>query len=74
MNISFPKHTVSVVAKYACTCGHKFSRKNSDWFTMSPFNTQTESECYDEIYEQQSNLTRLCPKCKSKCQPLKSDK
>ena len=49
---------------------HKFTRKNSDWFTINPFNTKTPDECIKEIRETQSKRKRNCPKCKLECIPL----
>ena len=70
MRMTFAKNTVSVSAKYKCECGHKFTRKNSDWFTINPFNRKTPDECVKEIREEQSKRKRNCPKCKRECSPL----
>lgn len=73
MLINFQKITVSVNAKYVCSCGHKFSRKNSDWFTMSPFNHKTYDECYAGIKNKMENKKRICPKCKEECIPINKE-
>jgi len=70
MRTTFAKNTVSVSAKYKCDCGHKFTRKNSDWYTINPFNTNTPDECRKKIREEQSKRKRNCPKCDLECIPL----
>jgi hypothetical protein len=70
MRVTFAKNTVSVTVKYACKCGHKFTRKNSDWFTINPYNTKSAAECRDEIKKEQSIRKRNCPKCSKECKPL----
>lgn len=71
MRMTFAQNNVSVTAKYVCTCGHKFTRKNSDYFTINPFNTKTPKECREEIIAEQSVRKRDCPKCKKTCKPIK---
>lgn len=73
MRITFKKHTISVPAKYHCECGCKFTRKNCDWFTITPFTTKTFDECKKEIISTQSIRVRDCPKCKSECSPLQHE-
>lgn len=64
MIISFPKQTVSVTVKYLCKkCGYRFTRTNSDWFTISPFNTEAPQQISVDIRERLSTKIRPCPKC-----------
>ena len=70
MRITFQKVTVAISAKYKCKCGHKFTRKNSDWFTINPFNTKTPEELRRDLLDKQSKRVRECPKCKEECSPL----
>lgn len=67
--ITFPKKTVRVDNTYHCTCGHKFYRKLSDWFTINPFNSKPEHECRQEIKERLLATTKTCPKCKQEVPP-----
>ena len=68
--MTFAQNNVYVVATYVCDCGHKFTRKNSDYFTINPFNTKTPKECREDIIAQQSVRERDCPKCKKSLTPI----
>lgn len=70
MRITFQKRWVLVVCKYVCKCGHKFTRKNNDWYTINPFNTKPEIEIVADMKTKQGNLKRVCPKCKAIVKPL----
>lgn len=70
MRITFAKNTITITVKYICKCGHKFTRKNSDWFTVNPFNTKSPQESREQIRMEQSSRKRLCPKCQNECKPI----
>lgn len=65
----FAKKWVGITAKYICECGHKFTRKNTDWYTMSPFNPNSESETRSQIGKELREKKRPCPKCKKEVKP-----
>lgn len=67
---SYRSNKVSCKVKYHCTCGHKFTRVNSDEFTMSRFNKLSYKDSLDITFEQVKNKKRYCPKCKTICEPL----
>lgn len=69
-SVSFAKNTVVFNAKYECQCGYKFVRKNSDWFTINPFNTKSIEENRSDILAELKIKKRDCPKCKSTCVPI----
>lgn len=66
---NFAKKWVGVTVKYICKCGHKFTRKNTDWFTMSPLNPKSESENRADISTELKKRKRPCPKCKAEVKP-----
>ena len=69
MKTTFPKHIVKIKNNYVCTCGHKFSRELSDWFTMNPFNNTSEVDNRRYIADILMKTTKDCPKCKTTCKP-----
>ena len=68
--ITFQKKTIRVSNYYKCACGHRFTRRLSDWYTMSPLNPMSEAECRNSIAEKLMKETRRCPKCKSVVDPV----
>jgi hypothetical protein len=67
---TYAKHTVCYNAKYKCPgCGHTFYRKNSDWFTMSPFNKSSISESQRITLDKCKQKIRCCPKCQTEVKP-----
>ena len=71
MKMTFEKTWVERKVKYICSCGHKFTRKNRDWFTMSPFNTKTFHQCYEDYGKACAVRIRNCPKCDKEVKPVK---
>lgn len=71
MRITFAKQWVRVSVKYICKCGHKFTRINTDWFTVNPFNTKAPAEIRTDMTKAQSGRKRVCPKCKAEVIPSK---
>lgn len=72
MRVTFPKRWISIVADYACSCGHKFRRNNRDWYTDNPFHDSKESA--EKIRLEQRKRVRPCPKCKKQLKPKNKDK
>lgn len=72
MRITFAKQWVRVTVKYLCKCGHKFSRLNTDWFTINPFNTDTPQNIRNKMAKDQAERKRICPKCKKEVKPSKN--
>lgn len=70
---TYRKNYVRISKRYRCECGHKFTRLNSRWFTMNPFNKKSYRECYDEYKEELNVLKRNCPKCGKEIAPVNSD-
>lgn len=70
-HITYAKNYVRDTVKYICKCGHKFTRINSDWFTMSPFNTKSYEECHKEYHDKNIKRIRPCPKCGANVKPKK---
>jgi hypothetical protein len=66
---TFPKHYVEINAKYYCKCGHKFYRKNRDWFTVNPLNTMDFNQSREELKNRLKKKIRACPKCGNKIKP-----
>lgn len=71
MRVRFAKQWVRVSVIYICKCGHKFTRLNTDWFTVNPFNTQTPAEIREDMTSEQKKRKRACPKCKAEVKPSK---
>lgn len=69
MRITFTKQWVKVTVSYLCKCGHKFSRVNTDWFTISPFNKDTPQNIRNKMAKEQAERIRICPKCKKEVKP-----
>lgn len=69
MKVTFPKKTIRVSNYYKCICGHNFSRKLSDWYTMSPLNPMSEGECRASIAEKLMKEHNKCPKCNNMVKP-----
>lgn len=59
----YAPQTMRFYAKYVCSCGHKMTRINSDYFTRSPFNTHTNEECWNDLFISTRTQKRKCPKC-----------
>jgi len=72
MTICYQPNTRSMQAKYVCSCGHKFTRKNSDWWTRSPFNSHTDEYCDAKVLIYNLTKKRICPKCKAEVCPVLS--
>lgn len=70
MRITFAKQWVKVSVKYACKCGHNFTRLNTDWFTITSFNTDTPENIREEMLKTQRERKRVCPKCKKIVRPV----
>lgn len=66
---TYPKHYVEINCRYHCQCGHKFYRKNRDWFTVNPLNTKSYNESRKEILERMKKKIRKCPQCKNTVKP-----
>jgi len=69
MRITFAKHHIRISVNYVRKCGHKFTRTNSDWYTISPFNTMPEPELRSKMSKELSSKKRACPKCKEIVKP-----
>lgn len=67
----YQQNYVRDTVKYACKCGHKFTRVNSDWFTLNPLHNKTFEECTAEYHKKNKERVRDCPKCKQKVKPVK---
>jgi hypothetical protein len=63
MTITYRPHELKLKMKYKCNCGHKMTRINSDYYTLSPFNNHSikanDAKLYYSIYTKK----RKCPKC-----------
>ncbi len=70
MRTNFAKKTISVSNYYKCQCGNNFTRKVSDWYTMSPLNPMSESECRATIADRLMRKEKTCPKCKVIVNPV----
>ena len=66
---TYPKHYVEINARYYCKCGHKFYRKNRDWFTVNPLNTSEYNECVKTLKNKLTKKVRNCPKCSNPVKP-----
>ena len=67
---TYPKHSIGVDAKYKCTkCGHRFYRKNNDWFTVNPLSNSDYNTARKETLERMKNKVRKCPKCDTEVKP-----
>jgi len=60
---TYPKHYVEISARYNCKCGHKFYRKNRDWFTINPLNHDGYNTSRKNLINKLKNKERDCPKC-----------
>jgi hypothetical protein len=67
---TYEKQWVEVICKYQCTCGHKFTRRNRDWFTMNPFVSEPFHVVRERYLIEMKKLERECPKCKLKLKPI----
>jgi hypothetical protein len=70
---SYSKIWVEETCRYICSCGHKFTRKNRDWFTMNPFVKESLNIVRERCQEEQRQRERDCPKCGNKLHPQKSN-
>lgn len=69
---TYQTQKIRITAKYACKCGHKFTRINVGEYTLNPFNAnKSETQIRKEVTEEQKNKVRLCPKCQNKVKPVK---
>ena len=66
-------HELKLSMKYACLCGHKMTRVNSDYYTMSPFNRHTEEACKASLNYSVFTQKRECPKCGASIVPVLTD-
>lgn len=67
---TYPKHYVEVNAKYHCgVCGHRFYRKNRDWFTVNPLNSSDYNTARESILSNMKKKVRSCPKCHQDVKP-----
>jgi predicted RNA-binding Zn-ribbon protein involved in translation (DUF1610 family) len=66
---TYPKRYVEINAKYCCSCGHKFYRKNRDWFTINPLCTEEFNIVRQKLANALKIKTRNCPKCGSEVKP-----
>lgn len=73
MRIIFFKQWVKVRVAYLCKCGHKFQRVNTDYFTLSPFLSDTPENVRSKMAKTQGDRIRACPKCKKVVAPVKKD-
>lgn len=69
---TYAKQWVKNTIKYVCKCGHKFTRLNTSWFTINPFNTKPADQCRKEYTAENKSRVRPCPKCKKDVRPQKS--
>ena len=67
--VKFAKRTVRISNYYKCICGHNFTRKLSDWYTMNPFNNQSEADTRRHIAECLMLKSKKCPKCDELVKP-----
>lgn len=70
MRVTFDKQWVKAAVKYFCICGHRFTRTNTDYFTINPFNTDTPQNIRKKMLKEQQERTRVCPKCKKSVKPM----
>ena len=84
----YVRHELKLSLKYVCSCGHKMTRINSDYYslwmkvnsqpinsdyyTMSSFNHHTEEACEANLNYSVFTQKRKCPKCGNTIQPVLS--
>jgi predicted RNA-binding Zn-ribbon protein involved in translation (DUF1610 family) len=73
MRTNYYPHELKLSLKYVCSCGHKMTRVNSDYYTMSPFNKHTEEACMANLNYSVFTQKRKCPKCGNTIQPFLSE-
>ena len=67
---TYPKRYVEISAKYECKgCGHKFYRKNRDWFTINPLCTEDFNTIRQKLSNELKVKIRNCPKCQTEVKP-----
>ena len=71
---TYKPFTIRKKGFYKCTCGKRFSRTESDFFTMNPFNKKSLSEnqicCWENVKNRLQE--KECPECKTKCIPYRT--
>lgn len=64
------KHKFTLNVKYQCTCGFTMYRKNTAYYTLSPYNKHSiewnEAYIRAAVYQKE----RKCPACKKSVIPL----
>lgn len=67
---TYQKHYVEINAKYHCKgCGHRFYRKNKDWFTINPLCSSDFNTARGNTLERMTKKVRQCPKCDTEVKP-----
>jgi hypothetical protein len=70
MIVNYAPHTTRVKLPYKCTCGHRFYRTNSDYWTRSPFNRHSDAYCNASTLVAVYTERKKCPKCGTMVDPV----
>ena len=62
---TYRKHTSTKRGYYKCSCGKRFTRQVSDFYTMNPFNIKSPKECHTKCIEyiNKELSEKECPAC-----------